>query len=253
MKIQFESDLNYQNNAINSIVNIFEGQEICQSNFSIQKTNDIKGQKSMYDYNDLGIGNRLELLDDELLQNIQQIQLKNGLPQSKKLNSMDFSVEMETGTGKTYVYLKSIFEMNKKFGFTKFIIVVPSIAIKEGTKKTLEITEQHFKGIFDNVNYDHFIYDSSNLEQVRDFATSSDIRIMVINIDAFKKSFTDPSKDTKANIIHRQNDRLNGQKPIEFIASTNPIVIIDEPQSVDNTAKSKEAISTLNPLCRLRY
>lgn len=250
MKIQFESDLNYQNNAINSIVNIFEGQEICQSNFSVGKIND---NILHHIDNELGIGNRLELLPDELLHNIQQIQLKNGLPQSKKLNSMDFSIEMETGTGKTYVYLKSIFEMNKKYGFTKFIIVVPSIAIKEGTKKTLDITNEHFKGIFDNVNYDHFIYDSSNLEQVRDFATSSDIRIMVINIDAFKKSFTDPSKDTKANIIHRQNDRLNGQKPIEFIASTNPIVIIDEPQSVDNTAKSKDAIDTLNPLCRLRY
>jgi len=250
MKIQFESDLNYQNSAINSIVNIFENQNICQSNFSVSKiTNNLFHSID----NELGIGNRLELLDEELLTNIQKIQLKNGLAQSKKLKSMDFSVEMETGTGKTYVYLKSIFKLNEKYGFTKFIIVVPSIAIKEGTKKTLEITEEHFKSIFKNVNYDYFIYDSSNLEQVRDFATSSDIRIMVINIDAFKKSFTDPTKNTKANIIHRKNDRLNGQKPIEFIASTNPIVIIDEPQSVDNTKKAKEAIETLNPLCRLRY
>ena len=250
MKIQFDSNLDYQDRAISSVVDIFEGQEICQSNFSVSRMTD--NLLHSID-NELGIGNRLELLPDEILSNVQQIQLKNGLPQSKKLDGMDFSVEMETGTGKTYVYLKSIFEMNKKYGFTKFIIVVPSIAIKEGTKKTLDITTEHFKGIFDNVNYDHFIYDSSNLEQVRDFATSSDIRIMVINIDAFKKSFTDPSKDTKANIIHRKNDRLNGQKPIEFISSTNPIVIIDEPQSVDNTAKSKEAIETLNPLCRLRY
>jgi len=250
MKIQFESNLNYQNSAIDSIVNIFEGQEICQSNFSVSRMTDNLFHSID---NELGIGNRLELLDEEILLNIQNIQLKNGLAQSKELNSMDFSVEMETGTGKTYVYLKSIFKLNEKYGFTKFIIVVPSIAIKEGTKKTLEITEEHFKSIFDNVNYDYFIYDSSNLEQVRDFATSSDIRIMVINIDAFKKSFTDPTKNTKANIIHRENDRLNGQKPIEFIASTNPIVIIDEPQSVDNTKKAKEAIETLNPLCRLRY
>ncbi|MDK9694466.1 MAG: DEAD/DEAH box helicase family protein [Sulfurimonas sp.] len=252
MKIQFDSNLDYQDRAISSIVDIFEGQEVCQSNFSVV-THGAKGQRTINDLNDLGIGNRLELLDDEILSNVQNIQLKNGLAQSKKLGSMDFSVEMETGTGKTYVYLKSIFELNKRYGFSKFIIVVPSIAIKEGTKKTLDITTEHFKSIFDNVNYDYFIYDSSNLEQVRDFATSSDIRIMVINIDAFRKSFTDPSKDTKANIIHRQNDRLNGQKPIEFIASTNPIVIIDEPQSVDSTTKSKEAIETLNPLCRLRY
>jgi type III restriction enzyme len=252
MKIQFESQLEYQNHAINSIVNIFEGQEICQSNFTVTGIND-----NLLTYqNDLGIGNRLELLDDEILSNVQNIQLKNGLPQTKSvkdIKTMDFSVEMETGTGKTYVYLKTIFEMNKKFGFTKFIIVVPSIAIKEGTNKTLEITNEHFKGLFDNVNYDYFVYDSSNLEQVRDFATSSDIRIMIINIDAFKKSFTDPTKDNKANLIHRTNDRLNGMKPIDFIASTNPIVIIDEPQSVDNTPKSKEAILTLNPLCKLRY
>jgi type III restriction enzyme len=252
MKIQFESQLEYQNHAINSIVNIFEGQEICQSNFTVTGIND-----NLLTYqNDLGIGNRLELLDDEILSNVQNIQLKNGLPQTKgvkDIKTMDFSVEMETGTGKTYVYLKTIFEMNKKFGFTKFIIVVPSIAIKEGTNKTLEITNEHFKGLFDNVNYDYFVYDSSNLEQVRDFATSSDIRVMIINIDAFKKSFTDPTKDNKANLIHRTNDRLNGMKPIDFIASTNPIVIIDEPQSVDNTSKSKEAISTLNPLCKLRY
>ena len=162
MKIQFDSSLKYQEKAIESIVNIFEGQEICQSNFTVFNASS-KGQKSMYDYNDLGIGNRLELLDDELLANIQNIQLKNGLPQSKKLNSMDFSVEMETGTGKTYVYLKSIFELNRKYGFTKFIIVVPSIAIKEGTYKTLEITKEHFKSQFDNVNYDYFVYDSSNL------------------------------------------------------------------------------------------
>jgi type III restriction enzyme len=252
MKIQFESQLEYQNHAINSIVNIFEGQEICQSNFTVTGINN-----NLLTYqNDLGIGNRLELLDDEILTNVQNIQLKNGLPQTKgvkDIKTMDFSVEMETGTGKTYVYLKTIFEMNKKFGFTKFIIVVPSIAIKEGTNKTLEITNEHFKGLFDNVNYDYFVYDSSNLEQVRDFATSNDIRVMIINIDAFKKSFTDPTKDNKANLIHRTNDRLNGMKPIDFIASTNPIVIIDEPQSVDNTSKSKEAIATLNPLCKLRY
>ena len=131
MKIQFESQLEYQNHAINSIVNIFEGQEICQSNFTVTGIND-----NLLTYqNDLGIGNRLELLDDEILANVQNIQLKNGLPQTKSvkdIKTMDFSVEMETGTGKTYVYLKTIFKMNKKFGFTKFIIVVPSIAIKEG-------------------------------------------------------------------------------------------------------------------------
>ena len=160
---------------------------------------------------------------------------------------------METGTGKTYVYLRTIFELHKNYGFSKFIVVVPSIAIKEGVKKSLEITKEHFKELYDNVIYDYFVYDSSKLEQVRSFAVSDNIQIMVINIDAFRKSFEDPEKENKANIIHRANDKLNGMKPIELIHETNPFVIIDEPQSVDNTPKSKEAIKSLNPMCALRY
>ena len=250
LKFQFESDLEYQKKAIKSIVDIFEGQEIARSNFSVVS---VKGDALGITQNELGIGNHLGLLDDEILENVRKIQLKNGLPLSKELSSMDFSVEMETGTGKTYVYLRTIFELNKKYGFTKFIIVVPSIAIKEGVKKSLEVTNEHFKTLYDNTPYDFFVYDSSNLEQVRSFATSSDIQIMIINIDAFRKSFSDPTKENKANIIHRNQDKLNGERPIDFIASTNPIVIIDEPQSVDNTKKAKEAIATLNPLCKLRY
>ena len=200
---------------------------------------------------DKGYGNRLRLLDEELLENVRTIQLKNGLKQSKDLPSRDFTIEMETGTGKTYVYLRSIFEMNKLYGFTKFIIVVPSIAIKEGVAKSLEMTETHFKEQYDNVPFDHFVYDSGRLEQVRSFATNDYIQIMVINIDAFRKSFTDPSKETSANIIHRWNDKMQGV-PIDFIKSVNPIVIIDEPQSVDTTAKSAEAI-VLNPFCTFRY
>ncbi|MCK2579668.1 DEAD/DEAH box helicase family protein [Escherichia coli] len=160
---------------------------------------------------------------------------------------------METGTGKTYVYLRTVFEMNRLYGFTKFIIVVPSIAIKEGVQKSLEITATHFKELYENVAFDYFTYDSSKLSDVRNFATSPDIQIMVINIDAFRKSFTDPEQENKANIIHRAHDRMTGAKPIEFIQQTNPIVIIDEPQSVDTTDKSKEAIASLNPMCTLRY
>jgi type III restriction enzyme len=252
MKFKFESELEYQQEAIKSIVNIFEGQEICRTNFTVAPTPNETGQEAMFT-SDLGVGNRLSLLDDELLENVQKIQLRNGLKQTKALSSRDFSVEMETGTGKTYVYLRSIFEMNQKYGFTKFIIVVPSLAIKEGTNKSLEITKEHFKGLYDNVNYNFFTYDSSKLEQVRSFATNDYIQIMVINIDAFRKSFTDTTKETNANIIHRTNDKLSGYKPIDFISSTNPIVIIDEPQSVDTTPKSKEAINSLKPLCTLRY
>jgi len=250
LKFKFDNNLRFQLDAIKSIVNIFQGQEILTSNFSITSTN------AMYYHqqNELGYGNKLSLLDEDVLENIRKIQLRNGLKQSKELQSpYNFSIEMETGTGKTYVYLRTIFEMNKLYGFTKFIVVVPSIAIKEGTLKSLEITKEHMENLYENTPYDYFSYDSSKLEQVRSFATSTNVQIMVINIDAFRKSFTDPSKETSANIIHRQNDKLSGYKPIDFIQQTNPVIIIDEPQSVDTTQKSKEAIASLNPLFILRY
>ncbi len=253
MKIKFSDDLDFQRDAINAVADIFEGQDTLQTNFTV--TTIKKGlQSDMFaNQSELGIGNKLDLLDDELLENIRKIQLKHGLKQTEKLDSRDFTIEMETGTGKTYVYLRTIFELNKRFGFTKFIIVVPSVAIKEGVSKSLQMTELHFKEHYDNVPIDYFIYDSQKLGEVRSFATNDTIQIMVINIDAFRKSFTDPEKEDKANIIHRPNDRMNGMKPIEFIRDTNPIVIIDEPQSVDNTAKAKEAIASLNPLFTIRY
>lgn len=258
MKIQFNPDLSYQKDAIDAVVGIFEGQEICRTTFTVTSAPvmDKHGQMDALaasEQNDIGIGNRLRLIEEELLENTQQVQLINGLKQSSALNGKDFTIEMETGTGKTYVYLRSIFEMNQKYGFTKFIIVVPSVAIKEGVYKSLQITEEHFRALYDNAQFDYFVYESSRPEKVRDFAINDYIQIMVINIDAFRKSFTDPSKETKANLIHRVHEKLSGFKPIELISSTHPIVIIDEPQSVDTTAKSKEAIASLNPLCTFRY
>ena len=151
---------------------------------------------------------------------------------------------METGTGKTYVYTKTILELNKRYGFSKFIIVVPSVAIREGVFKSLQVTEEHFKNLYDGVPYRYFIYNSAKLSDVRQFATSSNIEIMIINIDAFKKA---------ENIINQEQDKLNGETAMRYIQDTNPVVIIDEPQSVDNTPKAKEAIQSLNPLCVLRY
>ena len=251
MKIKFSADLDFQADAVASIVDLFEGQETCQTNFTVGSLA-TSAQMGLYE-SDLGIGNRLKLLDEDILSNIGKVQLRNGLKPSTELGDLNFTVEMETGTGKTYVYLRSIFEMHRRYGFTKFIVVVPSIAIKEGTKKALEMTEEHFKALYDNVRFDHFVYDSQKLGQVRNFATSDCIQIMVINIDAFRRSFTDPTKESKANIIHRPHDRMTGSKPIEFIQATNPIVIIDEPQSVDTTKKSADALASLNPLCTFRY
>ena len=253
MKIQFDPNLDFQKQAIESVAGVFEGQEICQTNFTVAPLQYTTQQVITGMENNLGIGNRLKLLDEDIHKNIRKIQLKNGLAPSEKMNSMDFTVEMETGTGKTYVYLRSIFEMNRLYGFTKFIIVVPSLAIKEGVYKSLQITVDHFRELYENVSFDYFVYDSSKLSDVRNFATSPDIQVMVINIDAFRKSFSDPEKENKANIIHRSHDRMTGAKPIEYIQETNPIVIVDEPQSVDTTSKSKEAIASLNPLCTLRY
>jgi len=251
MKLQFNPNLDFQREAIDSITGIFKGQEICRTNFTVAPLQ-IANQPELFEYNQ-GVGNRIRLLDEDILENVRNIQLKNGLAPSEKLDGMNFTVEMETGTGKTYVYLRSIFELNQQYGFTKFIIVVPSVAIKEGVYKSLQMTEEHFKGLYDNVQYDYFIYNSQKLGQVRSFATNDYIQIMVINIDAFRKSFKDPEKEDKANIIHRPHDRMAGIRPIDFIKETNPIVIIDEPQSVDTTEKSKEAIQSLNPLCTLRY
>ena len=172
------------------------------------------------------------------------VQKRNNLPLTPSAKDCQFCIEMETGTGKTYVYTKTIFELNRKYGFTKFVIVVPSVAIREGVYKSFQITQEHFGLQYDNVPCRYFIYNSAKLSDVRQFATSSNIEVMIINIDAFKKA---------ENIINQAQDRLNGETAMGFIQNTHPIVIIDEPQSVDNTPKAKEAIATLNPLCVLRY
>ena len=154
---------------------------------------------------------------------------------------------METGTGKTYVYLRTIFELNKRYGFTKFVIVVPSVAIKEGVYKTLQITEEHFKGLYAGVPFDYFLYDSAKLGQVRNFATSPQIQIMVVTVGAINK------KDV--NNLYKDSEKTGGEKPIDLIKATRPILIVDEPQSVDGGLEGagKKALDAMNPLCTLRY
>lgn len=254
MKLKFV-DQPYQTEAVNAICDIFDGCEVKDSLFTVeasqQGTLQYGGEGFSYF---IGHSNKLTIDDFTMLDNVQKIQEQNDIQMSKDLQKKNFTIEMETGTGKTYVYTKTILELNKRYGFTKFIVVVPSIAIKEGVLSSLNATKDHFKEKYDNVVYNYFIYDSDHLERIRVFATSTNIEIMVINIDAFRKSFDNPDDPKKkANIIHRASDKLSGSRPIELIAGTNPIVIIDEPQSVDNTKKSKEAIKSLNPLCTLRY
>lgn len=239
MKLKFKNQ-EFQTEAVNAVADLFTGQEKSNMTFSID---DNGGQIKLLQ-NDFGFGNKLEIDNDTLLSNMHAIQRRNKLPLSRDYDSRQFSIEMETGTGKTYVYTKTILELNKRYGFSKFIIVVPSVAIREGVFKSLQVTEEHFKNLYDGVPYRYFIYNSAKLSDVRQFATSSNIEIMIINIDAFKKA---------ENIINQEQDKLNGETAMRYIQDTNPVVIIDEPQSVDNTPKAKEAIQSLNPLCVLRY
>ena len=153
---------------------------------------------------------------------------------------------METGTGKTYVYLRTIHELHARYGWTKFIIVVPSVAIREGALKNLEITGDHFGTIYGNAPCDRWVYDSKQVSRLRSFGSSSTLQILVINIDSFNK----PAN----NVIHQDNDKLSGHKPIEFIQAAQPVVIIDEPQNVESGRNwRREAIESLNPLFTLRY
>ncbi len=249
MKLHFEDDLDYQKTAIDSVVELFKGQEICRSEFTVTHRHDDGPQALLgLSENQLGIGNRLQLVDDELLENLRNIQIKNGLAPTDNLASGDFTVEMETGTGKTYVYIRTIMELHKNYGFTKFVIVVPSVAIKEGTNKTLEITREHFEALYPTAKgYEFFQYNSSKPGQVRNFATSSNIQIMVTTVGAINK------KDV--NNLYKENENTGGEKPIDLIKATNPIIIVDEPQSVDGGIKGqgKKALEAMNPLCTLRY
>lgn len=256
MKLRFDPSLEFQHDAVNAVVMAFNGQPMAQSQFEISASAGGAGLA----LSDLGVGNKLMLTDVEFLANVQAVQEANDIQATDELLGKEFSVEMETGTGKTYVYLRTIFELNKKYGLKKFIIVVPSVAIREGVLKSIEVMSEHFQAIYGNVPFDPFVYDSNKLGKVRQFATSNQIQIMVINIQSFVKDV--PDKDTaemtddelkKLNVINRENDKMSGRKPIEFIQSANPVVIIDEPQSVDNTPKAKGAIARLNPIATLRY
>ncbi len=245
MKLHFEPDLDYQHAAINAVCDLFRGQEICRTEFTVT----LRPEELSYETErgDIGIGNKLSLLDDELLANLHDVQLRNGVSPSESLESGDFTVEMETGTGKTYVYLRTIFELNRRFGFNKFVVVVPSVAIKEGVYKSLQIMEDHFRTLYANVPFEYFLYDSSKLGQVRNFATSPSIQIMVVTVGAINKQ--------DVNNLYKETEKTGGEKPIELIRQTRPILIVDEPQSVDGglVGRGKEALGLMNPLCTLRY
>lgn len=230
MKFKFESDLNYQLDAINAVIDLFKGQQMNNELLPFIAENAV-------------IPNKMDLSDNQLLDNLIDIQTNaENIQKSSQLEGNDFSIEMETGTGKTYVYLRTIMELNKNYGFKKFIIIVPSVAIREGVLKTLDITQDHFHQLY-NIPYNFYEYDSSKLMRIGQFARNNNVEIMVMTLDSF-------NKDT--NIMNQSNDKLFGQRPIDLVSNTRPILILDEPQNMESD-KAKEAISRLKPLFKLRY
>jgi type III restriction enzyme len=263
MQLQFSANQQYQLDAINSVVELFTGQPATDGADAMLMQD--QGLSSLA-LTEKGIANCLVLTADQLLANCRKIQNANDIPQSDALfglslengdpvgNFPNFTVEMETGTGKTYVYLRTIYELNKQYGFKKFVIVVPSVAIREGVLKNLQITHDHLQTLYNYEPCSFSVYESTKVNALRNFALSNAIQILVINIDSFSKDSTEndgePAKKSKGNVINQL--RETGLRPIEFIQATNPIVIVDEPQNMETDIR-KQAIARLNPLCTLRY
>ena len=254
MKLQFQADQAHQLEACQAIIDLFEGQPTGSGGFGVELSPP-NGQLQIG--SDLLIGNRLALAEETILSNVQAVQRRfndqygktaatsgeraDALEVAAKLEGMHFSVEMETGTGKTYVYLRTIHELHRQYGFKKFVIVVPSIAIKEGVIKNLQVTKEHFALLYNHPQMDFYVYDPKKRGQLRNFATTDALQILVINIDSFAKK--------ESNIIYQPSD---WGTPIEYIKAVQPIVVVDEPQNMETEVR-RAAIANLNPLCTLRF
>ena len=262
MKFKFKIQ-QYQSDAVESVVRVFAGQGLHDS---VSYIRDLGKQKSgvqlhldMFDDDaagDSGYKNEeIYLSDDQLLSNIQQLQNENNIKQSTKLvtdlGRCSLDVEMETGTGKTYVYIKTMFELNKRYGWSKFIVVVPSIAIREGVKKSFEITSEHFMEHYGK-KARFFVYNSANLNQLDSFSSSSGINVMIINTQAFASSLKEDGKSKEARIIYSKRDEFASRRPIDVIKANRPIIILDEPQKMGGEVTQK-ALKNFNPLFTINY
>ena len=248
MEFKFDTNQKFQTHAIEAVVDLFEGQPRIEPELFF-------GTTSSY----AAIANELDITEETVIANLQAVQERNGHPKDSELAFLDetietvdgsmsvhfanFSVEMETGTGKTYVYLRTALELFRRYGMRKFIVVVPSVAVREGVLKTLKITESHFKTIHGNPPYRYYVYDSENRIQVRHFAQSDGIEIMIMTIAAFNKA---------SNVIRQATDKLQGETPLYMVQAARPILILDEPQNMESE-KSVAALALLNPLFALRY
>lgn len=255
---KFDASQPYQLDAIKSVVDLFDGQpkdaEKLETTLRSQVAAVNGTENAALDLDlsqEVGaVGNRLVLDRDTVLANLQRVQDKNGLEVASKLfddSALDFDIEMETGTGKTYVYLRTIFELAAQYNFTKFIILVPSVAIREGVNTSIRLMRSHFEDLYKkrNITFDSSVYSGKTAEEVQSFATSTNVQIMVMTIDSIR--------GTAANrIIHQTRDKLNGLKPIDYLKATHPVVIMDEPQNMESRL-SQSAVSELDPVFTLRY
>ena len=254
MEFKFDAKQQYQVEAINSLVQLFDGQppdadELVtrlRGNMAVENANH---PTLAIDWTqEVGaVGNNLILDHSTILQNLQAVQDQNGLEVVGALagDSLDFDVEMETGTGKTYVYLRTIFELAKAYNFTKFVILVPSVAIKEGVTTSVKLMHDHFRDLYPSQPFDYSVYSGKSAEEVQGFATSTNVQIMVMTIDSIRG-------DANNRIIHQYRDKLNGLRPIDYLKATRPIVIMDEPQNMES-ALSQSAIGELEPMATLRF
>ena len=265
MKFRFKIQ-QYQTDAVNAVADVFKGQPYqayakytMDMGVAPQKKvaqldlfGGVKGGMRLAtdDEFDVGFANpRIELSSDAILANIQNIQSLSNINPSRELShtfgAVDLDVEMETGTGKTYVYIKSMFELSKRYGFSKFIVVVPSIAIREGVKKSFEMTQDHFMDTYGK-KARFFIYDSKKLDQIEQFSSSNAINVMIINTQAFN------SRGADARRIYEELDEFQSRRPIDVIAKNRPIIILDEPQKMSGTA-TQESLQRFNPLFSMNF
>ena len=248
MKFQFDSRQQFQLDAISSVVDLFEGQPSDAAGLltTLSEVQSESSEPQLITLEIGAVGNNLLIDESSILENLQKVQDRNGLEVFPDFvgGQLDFDVEMETGTGKTYVYLRTIFELAKRYNFTKFLILVPSVAIREGVTTSIRLMREHFRELY-SIPFDSYVYSGKSAEEVQAFATSTNVQILVMTIDSIRG-------DANNRIIHQSRDRLKGLRPIDYLKATQPVVIMDEPQNMESLL-SQTAIGELNPLCTLRY
>ena len=248
MKLQFKHQ-KFQADAAKAVVDVFAGQPYLTPSYMMNRGSGFYQQTLTEDEDFTGWSNQKivpELNDRLILEHINTIQRANQIKPSAKLEGgFNLTIEMETGVGKTYTYIKTMYELNRAYGWSKFIVVVPSIAIREGVYKSFQVTQEHFAEEYGK-KIRFFIYNSTQLTEIDRFASDNSINVMIINSQAFN------AKGKDARRIYMKLDEFRSRRPIDIIAKTNPIMIIDEPQSVEGK-QTKENLKQFNPLMALRY